>query len=157
MSKFLKFIHKKYILFISKFYKFKKYIIKYEIIKDKIKVIESSGKEKYVENNFYNRVKLEETIKEHKEEINLKISYYSNKEDEYEIILFINAFVLIVLGFIFIFSFFIGDITFFLLTLTIISLYLLIFINFLSRIVIFREEVNRLKEIINDCKNKENN
>ena len=148
MNRFFKFLHKKYILFISRFFKFKKYVVNYEVVEDKIKVIESSGESKLVENNFYNRVKLDEIIKEHKEEMNYKISYYSKKEDEYEIIMFINAFILIVLGFVFLFSFFIGDIAFFLLILAIVLVYLIIFINYLTRIVIFREEVNRLKEFM---------
>ena len=144
MFKFFSFLHNKSISLINKLFKFKKYIIAYEIVGDKIKILDSSNEYRFVDNSFYNKVKLNEIIKEHKEEIDLKISYYENKKGEYEIILFINAFILVVLGFIFIFSFFIGDILFFILAFTIIGLYLLIYINYSSQILIFREEIKRL-------------
>ena len=146
MSKILEQLKKMFDKIKTKLFNYKKYIIKFEILDDKLKILNSDNEYTYVDNSLKNKVKLMEIIKEHKEEIDLKIIYYEKKKEDYEIILFVNAFVLIALGFIFIFSFFIGDIMFFLLALTITCMYLLIFINYTSRILTFKEEIKRLKK-----------
>lgn len=128
-------------------HKFKKYIIDYNEKGDKLEIINSSNEHKYINNNIANKTKIIEIIKDHKEEINLKISYYENKKEEYKIMLLFNECILILLGFIFLFSFFMGETLFFLLALLIFGIYLLIFINYTHRILIFREEINLLKSL----------
>ena len=98
-------------------HKFKKYIVKYEENKDKIKIYNSNGDYKIIDNTIPNKFKVMEIIKDHQNEMAEKIEIYENKKDDNLIILLSTAFLLIVLGFVFIFSFFVGSYIFLLLSL----------------------------------------
>jgi len=131
--------------------KFKKYIIKYEEINDKLKVINSNGAYKIVDNNIPNKVKIMEIIKEHENEMSKKINYYNNKKDDYKIIIISTGLILITLGCLFILSFFFGNYVLLFATLLSFSITLYLFSLNTYKILIFREEIKRLKSI------KENN
>ena len=131
-------------------HKFKKYIIGYEEKGDKIKIINSTGDSKFVENNIPNKVKIMDIIKDHEIEIKNKINYYENKKDDYKIIIFSSGLFLLVLGALFIFSFFVGIYILLLLTLISFSISLVLFGMNTYKIVIFREEIKRLKYIKNN-------
>ena len=131
-------------------HKFKKYIIGYEEKGDKIKIINSTGDSKFVENNIPNKVKIMDIIKDHEIEIKNKINYYENKKDDYKIIILSSGLFLLVLGAIFIFSFFVGSYILLLLTLISFSISLVLFGMNTYKIVIFREEIKRLKYIKNN-------
>ena len=131
-------------------HKFKKYIIGYEEKGDKIKIINSTGDSKFVENNIPNKVKIMDIIKDHEIEIKNKINYYENKKDDYKIIIFSSGLFLLVLGALFIFSFFVGSYILLLLTLISFSISLVLFGMNTYKIVIFREEIKRLKYIKNN-------
>lgn len=137
-------------------HKFKKYIVKYEEKKDKIKIYNSNGDYKIIDNTIPNKVKVMEIIKEHKIEIEEKIEKYENKKDDNLIILLSTAFLLIVLGFVFIFSFFVGSYLFLLLSLISFSITLVLFSINTYKIYLFREEIKRLK-LIKDNKDIFNN
>ena len=62
--------------------KFKKYIIKYSIENNQIKITNSNGNFKYVENNIPNKVKVMEIIKDHEKEMIKRIDNYSLKSDD---------------------------------------------------------------------------
>lgn len=128
-------------------HKFKKYIVKYEEKKDKLKIYNSNGDYKIIENTIPNKVKVMEIIKEHKIEIDEKITQYENKKDDNLIILLSTAFLLIVLGFVFIFSFFVGSYVFLVLSLIAFSITLVLFSINTYKILLFREEIKRLKLI----------
>ena len=131
-------------------HKFKKYIIGYEEKGDKIKIINSTGDSKFVENNIPNKVKIMDIIKEHEIEIKNKLNYYENKKDDYKIIILSSGLFLLVLGALFIFSFFVGSYILLLLTLISFSISLVLFGMNTYKIVIFREEIKRLKYIKNN-------
>ena len=131
-------------------HKFKKYIIGYEEKGDKIKIINSTGDSKFVENNIPNKVKIMDIIKDHEIEIKNKINYYENKKDDYKIIILSSGLFLLVLGALFIFSFFVGSYILLLLTLISFSISLVLFGMNTYKIVIFREEIKRLKYIKNN-------
>ena len=131
-------------------HKFKKYIIGYEEKGDKIKIINSTGDSKFVENNIPNKVKIMDIIKDHEIEIKNKINYYENKKDDYKIIIFSSGLFLLVLGALFIFSFFVGSYILLLLTIISFSISLVLFGMNTYKIVIFREEIKRLKYIKNN-------
>ena len=131
-------------------HKFKKYIIGYEEKGDKIKIINSTGDSKFVENNIPNKVKIMDIIKDHEIEIKNKINYYENKKDDYKIIILSSGLFLLVLGSLFIFSFFVGSYILLLLTLISFSISLVLFGMNTYKIVIFREEIKRLKYIKNN-------
>ena len=128
-------------------HKFKKYIVKYEEKKDKIKIYNSNGDYKIIENTIPNKVKVMEIIKDHKTEIEEKIEKYENKKDDNLIILLSTAFLLIVLGFIFVFSFFVGSYIFLILSLISFSITLVLFSINTYKMFLFREEIKRLKLI----------
>ena len=131
-------------------HKFKKYIIGYEEKGDKIKIINSTGDSKFVENNIPNKVKIMDIIKNHEVEIKNKLNYYENKKDDYKIIILSSGLFLLVLGALFIFSFFVGSYILLLLTLISFSISLVLFGMNTYKIVIFREEIKRLKYIKNN-------
>ena len=131
-------------------HKFKKYIIGYEEKGDKIKIINSTGDSKFVENNIPNKVKIMDIIKDHEIEIKNKLNYYENKKDDYKIIILSSGLFLLVLGALFIFSFFVGSYILLLLTLISFSISLVLFGMNTYKIVIFREEIKRLKYIKNN-------
>lgn len=131
-------------------HKFKKYIIGYEEKGDKIKIINSTGDSKFVENNIPNKVKIMDIIKDHEIEIKNKINYYENKKDDYKIIILSSGLFLLVLGALFIFSFFVGSYILLLLILISFSISLVLFGMNTYKIVIFREEIKRLKYIKNN-------
>lgn len=131
-------------------HKFKKYIIGYEEKGDKIKIINSTGDSKFVENNIPNKVKIMDIIKDHEIEIKNKLNYYENKKDDYKIIIISSGLFLLVLGALFIFSFFVGSYILLLLTLISFSISLVLFGMNTYKIVIFREEIKRLKYIKNN-------
>jgi len=128
-------------------HKFKKYIVKYEENKDKIKIYNSNGDYKIIDNTIPNKVKVMEIIKDHQNEMAEKIEIYENKKDDNLIILLSTAFLLIVLGFVFIFSFFVGSYIFLLLSLSAFSITLVLFSINTYKIFLFREEIKRLKLI----------
>ena len=129
---------------------FKKYSIGYEEKGDKIKIINSTGDSKFVENNIPNKVKIMDIIKDHEIEIKNKLNYYENKKDDYKIIILSSGLFLLVLGALFIFSFFVGSYILLLLTLISFSISLVLFGMNTYKIVIFREEIKRLKYIKNN-------
>lgn len=130
-------------------HKFKKYIIGYEEKGDKIKILNSTGDYKFVDNNIPNKVKIMDIIKDHEIEIKNKINYYENKKDDYKIIIFSSGLFLLVLGVLFIFSFFVGSYVLLLLTFLSFSISLVLFCMNTYKITIFREEVKRLNYIKN--------
>ena len=131
-------------------HKFKKYIIGYEEKGDKIKIINSTGDSKVVDNNIPNKVKIMDIIKDHEIEIKNKLNYYENKKDDYKIIIISSGLFLLVLGSLFIFSFFVGSYILLLLTLISFSISLVLFGMNTYKTVIFREEIKRLKYIQNN-------
>ena len=137
-------------------HKFKKYIVKYEEQNNILKIYNSNGDFKYVDNNIANKVKIMEIIKEHHNEIDDKINYYESNKEDYKIIILLNAFLLCILGCVFIFSFFVGSYVFLLLSLFAFSINLTLFTVNTYKNVLFREEVKRLKlikenkDILND-------
>ena len=131
-------------------HKFRKYIIKYEIIGDKIKIYNSNGDYKFVDNTIPNKVKIMEIIKDHEQEINKEIEYYKNNKEDYKIIIITSSLILNVLGFLFIFSFFVGNYLLFILSLISFISSLVIYIAFLYKTILFREEVRRLINIKNN-------
>ena len=128
-------------------HKFKKYIIKYEEQSNILKITNSNGDYKYVENTIANKVKIMDIIKDHETEINNKIEYYDTRKDDYKIILLSSGLFLLVLGSLFIFSFFVGSYILLLLTFISFSISLLLFSMNTYKIVLFREEIKRLKNI----------
>lgn len=131
-------------------HKFKKYIIGYEEKGDKIKILNSNGDYKFVNNNIPNKVKIMDIIKSHEKEINNKINYYENEKEDYKIIIISSGLFLLVLGALFIFSFFVGSYTLLLLTLLAFLISLVLFCMNTYKIIIFREEIKRLKLIKNN-------
>lgn len=125
--------------------KFKKYIIKYNIENNKIKIINSNGDYKYVENNVPNKVKVMEIIKDHEIEIDSRILDYEGKSDDYKIIILSSGILLSFLGVMFIFSFFVGSYILFLLAFLSFSISLVLFVLNTYKIMINREEIKRLK------------
>lgn len=130
--------------------KFKKYIIKYNIENNKIKIINSNGDYKYVENNVPNKVKVMEIIKEHEIEIDSRILDYEGKSDDYKIIILSSGILLSFLGVMFIFSFFVGSYILFLLAFLSFSISLVLFVLNTYKIMINREEIKRLKLLKED-------
>ena len=137
-------------LFKINFYnhKFRKYIVKYEEIGDRLKIINSNGNYKFVENNIPNKVKTMEIIKEHQEDMNKRIEYYNSKKDDYKIIIISSALILITLGCIFGISFFFGSYPLLLVSFVSFSILLYLFILSTYKIYIFREEIKHLEYII---------
>ena len=132
--------------------KFKKYIIKYQLVNNSIKIINSNGNFKFVDNTVANKVKVMEIIKDHEKEIIKKIELYENQKDDYKIILVSSGLFLSFLGFIFIFSFFVGSYLLFFLAFISFSISLVLFVMNAYKIYINREEVKRLK-LIRENKN----
>lgn len=130
--------------------KFKKFIIKYEEQGNKIKIYNSNGDYKLVENNIPNKVKIMEIIKDHKIEIEKRISYYNDKKDDYKIIILTSGLILIILGFLFVFSFFFGIYALLIVSLLSFSVALYLFSLNTYKILIFREEIKRLNSIKNN-------
>lgn len=128
-------------------HKFKKYIVKYEEKKDKIKIYNSNGDYKIIDNTIANKVKVMEIIKDHQKEIDEKIENYNDKKDDNLIVLLSTSLLLIVLGCVFMFSFFVGSYLFLLLSLVAFSITLVLFTINTYKIVLFREEIKRLKLI----------
>lgn len=128
-------------------HKFRKFIIKYEIKNNKIKIYNSNGDYKIVDNTIPNKVKIMEIIKEHEQEIDKEIKYYNKNKEDYKIILISSSLFLIVLGFLFIFSFFVGNYILFILTLLSFIISLVLFIINTYKTLLFREEVKRLIRI----------
>lgn len=128
-------------------HKFRKYIVKYEEIGDKLKIINSNGNYKYVDNNIPNKVKTMEIIKEHEQDINNRIEYYNSKKDDYKIIIMSSALILITLGFIFGVSFFFGSLPLLLISFISFSILLYLFVLSTYKIFIFREEIKHLEYI----------
>ena len=131
-------------------HKFKKYIVKYEEEGENLKIYNSCGNYKIVKNTIPNKVKVMEIIKDHKKEIEDKISNYQNNKDDYKIIIISSGLVLIALGFTFVFSFFVGSYILFTLTLISFISMLIMFSMNLYNIIMAREEVHRLESIKND-------
>jgi len=108
-------------------HKFKKYIVKYEEKKGKLKIYNSNGDYKIIDSTIPNKVKVMEIIKEHQKEMDEKINLYEEKRDDNIIILLSTIFLLFVLGFVFIFSFFVGSYLFLILSLSSFSITLILF------------------------------
>jgi len=128
-------------------HRFKKYIVKYEENKDKIKIYNSNGNYKFVDNTIPNKVKVMEIIKDHKKEIDEKIDLYENNKQDNIFIIISTALLLIVLGCVFEFSFFVGSYMFLILSLISFIITLTLFSINTYKILIFREEIKRLKLI----------
>ncbi|MBQ3021167.1 MAG: hypothetical protein IJD92_02975 [Bacilli bacterium] len=138
-------------------HKFKKYIINYEIKNNKIKIINSYGEFKEVDNNVKNKVKVMEVISDHKKEITEKINYYDNKRNDYIFIIFSSLLFILFLGFICLFSFFTGSYIFLLLSIVSFSISLVVFSSNLYNILLFRKEVKRLVNAIENKNFADNN
>ena len=128
-------------------HKFKKYIIKYEENKDTIKIYNSNGDYKIVENTIPNKVKIMEIVKDHQKLIDKEIEYYYKNKDDYKIILISSALFLIILGCTYIFSFFVGSYILFILTFLSFTTTLVLFTLNTYKTLLFRAEVKRLKNI----------
>ncbi len=128
-------------------HKFKKYIIKFEENGENLKIYNSCGNYKIVKNTIPNKVKVMEIIKDHKKEIEDKITNYQNNKDDYKIIIISSGLILIALGFTFVFSFFVGSYILFILTLVSFISMLIMFSMNLYNIIITREEVHRLESV----------
>ena len=88
-STILKKIELKKINFLN--HKFKKYIVKFEEEDNNLKIYNSNGDYKIVENNILNKVKAMEIINVHNKEIDEKINYYNNKKEDYKFIILLNS------------------------------------------------------------------
>ena len=131
-------------------HKFKKYIVKFEEEDNNLKIYNSNGDYKIVENNILNKVKAMEIINVHNKEIDEKINYYDNKKEDYKFIILLNSLILLFFGFFFIISFFLGNyVIFFFILLSYILSFIISSIYFYN-IILFREEVKRLKYIKED-------
>lgn len=128
-------------------HKFKKYIVNYEEDGENLKIYNSCGNYKIVKNTIPNKVKVMEIIKDHKKEIEDKITNYQNNKDDYKIIIISSGLILIALGFTFVFSFFVGSYILFILTLVSFISMLIMFSMNLYNIIITREEVHRLESV----------
>lgn len=128
-------------------HKFKKYIVKYEEDKDKIKIYNSCGDYKIVKNTIPNKVKIMEIIKDHEKEMDEKINLYENNKEDYKIIILSSGITLLALGCLFIFSFFVGSYILFLVALLSFITMLTLFTVNLYNTFIDREEVKRLINI----------
>ena len=128
-------------------HKFKNYIIKFEENGENLKIYNSCGNYKIVKNTIPNKVKVMEIIKDHKKEIEDKITNYQNNKDDYKIIIISSGLILIALGFTFVFSFFVGSYILFILTLVSFISMLIMFSMNLYNIIITREEVHRLESV----------
>ena len=150
--KFLKGLYRKIQLSKINFlnHKFKKYIIKYEENGKKIKVYNSNGDYKYVDNTIANKVKIMEIIKDHNIEIDNEISFYKNNINDYKFIIIFSLLILIVLGLFTLFTFFIGNNILFIVANLIFLTTLLLSMFNIYKIYIFREEVKRLETIKNN-------
>jgi len=126
-------------------HKFKKYIVKYEEKKGKLKIYNSNGDYKIIDSTIPNKVKVMEIIKEHQKEMDEKINLYEEKRDDNIIILLSTIFLLFVLGFVFIFSFFVGSYLFLILSLSSFSITLILFTLNTYKMLLFREEIKRFK------------
>ncbi len=147
-STILKRIELKKINFLN--HKFKKYIVKFEEEDNNLKIYNSNGDYKIVENNILNKVKAMEIINVHNKEIDEKINYYDNKKEDYKFIILLNSLILLFFGFFFIISFFLGNyVIFFFILLSYILSFIISSIYFYN-IMLFREEVKRLKYIKED-------
>ena len=147
-STILKKIELKKINFLN--HKFKKYIVKFEEEDNNLKIYNSNGDYKIVENNILNKVKAMEIINVHNKEIDEKINYYNNKKEDYKFIILLNSLILLFFGFFFIISFFLGNyVIFFFILLSYILSFIISSIYFYN-IMLFREEVKRLKYIKED-------
>jgi len=128
-------------------YKFKKYIVKYEEIDGKLRIFNSDGYYKLVDNTIPNKVKTMEIIKAHEKEINKKIEYYNNKKDDDKIIILSSSLILIVLGFLFVLGFFFGSYELLIISLISFSIALYLYILNTYKIWIFRTEIKRLNYV----------
>jgi len=127
--------------------KFKKYIIKYQIENSKIKITNSNGDFKIVDNTVPNKVKVMEIIKEHEKEIDRRIMNYENVKEDKKIIIMSSGLLLCFLGVLLIFSFFVGNFVLFYLAVISFSISLTLFLINTYKILIDREEIKRLKLI----------
>ena len=88
---------------------FKKYIVDYEVMDDKVKIISSTGDYRIVKNTKGNISKLNQAIVKNKVNIQRKIDEYEATSKERFIVLIINLMAIIGFGFIFCLTFFIGS------------------------------------------------
>ncbi len=128
-------------------HKFKKYIIKYEERGNELKIINSNGDYKIVENTILNKVKVMEIIKNHKVEIEEKIDYYENNKNDFKLILLLSEILLLFLGSLFILSFFLGSYVFYISLLLIFTSSLIAYLYNLYNFLLFRLEVKRLVDL----------
>ncbi|MDE6292190.1 MAG: hypothetical protein K2L98_00755 [Bacilli bacterium] len=101
---------------------FKKYVIDYKIEDEKIKIIASNGKYRFVKNNKTNMKKINQAIVKNKVEIASRIDNYEAHSTERLTVLVINIALLLGCGIIVPFSFFTGYYLFFLLSIIAFSL-----------------------------------
>ena len=127
--------------------KFKKYIIKYQIENSKIKITNSNGDFKIVDNTVPNKVKVMEIIKEHEKEIDKRITNYEDVKEDKKIIIMSSGLLLCFLGVLLIFSFFVGNFVLFYLAVISFSISLTLFLINTYKILMNREEIKRLKLI----------
>jgi len=138
------------------FKKTKKYIVSYEELDNKIKVINNIGEYKLVDNNVSNKIKIMETIKNHKREIENKIDKYDKSKDDNIIVLLSSGLIIIFLGCLFGLSFFLGSYIMFFTTFISFAIALYLFSINTYNIFIKREEVRRLKLVLNNNNITEN-
>ena len=138
-------------------HKFRKFIVKYEINKDKIKIYNSNGDYKIIDNTVPNKVKIMEIVKDHEIQMNKVIDYYDKNKDDYRIIIMSSSLFLIVLGFLFIFSFFVGNYLLFIMILISFIISFVLYTIYLYKTLLYREEVKRFRNIKNNILILDNN
>ncbi len=131
-------------------HKFKKYIVDYKEDNGMLKVYNSNGDYKYVNNNIANKVKLMEIIKCHKLEIENKVKYYDDKKDDYKAIILFSEIFVIFLAAMFLFSFFVGSYILFFVSVISFLISITLFVVNTYRTMLFREEVKRCKRVLNN-------
>lgn len=101
---------------------FKKYIVDYEIIDDKIKIYSSAGDYRIVKNTKNNITKLNKALVQNKVTIQRKIDLYENTYKERLIVLLIDLLLILSFGTIVCLTFFIGSYFLFIISILLFSL-----------------------------------
>lgn len=141
----LKSIKDTYNKFLRKHYK--KYIVNYEVLDERIKIIASSGDTRIVKNTKNNMAKINKAIVQNKIDIQRKIDEYENNYMERLIVLIINLVTVIGFGSLICLTFFIGNYFIFLMSIIFFS-----FAVFASTLTSFNyfidvKEISNLKRI----------
>lgn len=101
---------------------FKKYIVDYKVIDDKIKIYSSAGDYRIVKNTKNNITKLNKALVQNKVTIQRKIDLYENTYKERLIVLLIDLLLILSFGTLVCLTFFIGSYILFILSILLFSL-----------------------------------